>query len=220
MRRPYVIIMSASTVDGRIASGVGYSRLSCPFDLRRLHEARASVDAVIVGANTVIIDDPSLLVRYVPKAKDPIRVIVDGKLRVRPEAKVFNTKEAPTVLATTEMAPRELLRRFEEIGVEVWVLGKDKVDLGLLLARLHEERGVRRVLVEGGGRLNWEFIHAGLVDELRLTITPYVFGSGTSFIEGPGYPTTREGPRLRLRSVKICECGNEVVTEWLVDHGS
>ncbi len=217
MMRPYVIIVSAMSIDGRIASKIGYSRLSCPFDLKRLHEVRASVDAIMVGANTVINDDPSLTPRYVKAEKNPIRVVIDGRLRIPTTAKVIRDGEAPTIIVTTEMAPREKALEIARFGVEVWVMGRDRVDLGKTLERLYVERGVRKVLVEGGGRLNWELIKEGLVDEIRLTVSPYVFGAGTSFIEGEGYPTTSEGPRLRLRSVSVCECGNEVVLDYVVD---
>jgi len=214
MSKPYVIIMSASTIDGRIASGVGYSRLSCPFDLRRLHEVRASVDAVMVGANTVVMDNPSLLPKYAQHSKKPIRVIVDGTLRIPVSAKVITDGEATTIIATTERAPREKLR-FIEGRAMVWIMGKERVNLGELLRKLYEI-GVRSILVEGGGRLNWEILREGLVDEIRLTITPYIFGSGTSFMEGEGYVTTRENPIIRLIHVELCECGNEVITRWRV----
>ncbi|WP_069807255.1 2,5-diamino-6-(ribosylamino)-4(3H)-pyrimidinone 5'-phosphate reductase [Vulcanisaeta thermophila] len=218
MPRPYVIIVSASSIDGRIASKTGYSRLSCPFDLKRLHEVRASVDAIMVGANTVIMDNPSLTPRYVKAPKNPIRVVIDGRLRIPLNANVVVNKEAPTVIVTTNKAPRDKVEELIRRGVEVWLMGEDRVDLRGVLERLYEERGVRRVLVEGGGHLNWELIKEGLADEIRLTVTPYVFGAGTSFLEGNGYPTTTEGPRLRLEGVRVCECGNEVVITWRVIH--
>ncbi|PVU72604.1 2,5-diamino-6-(ribosylamino)-4(3H)-pyrimidinone 5'-phosphate reductase [Vulcanisaeta sp. SCGC AB-777_J10] len=215
--RPYVIIVSAMSIDGRIASKTGYSRLSCPFDLKRLHEVRASVDAIMVGANTVINDDPALTPRYVKADRNPIRVVIDGRLRIPITARVITNKEAPTIIVTTESAPANKLAEIKGLGVEVWVVGKERVDLGKTLERLYTERGVRRVLVEGGGHLNWQLIKEGLVDEVRLTVSPYVFGSGTSFLEGEGYPTTSEGPRLRLVSVRVCECGNEVVLDYVVN---
>nr|WP_188603892.1 2,5-diamino-6-(ribosylamino)-4(3H)-pyrimidinone 5'-phosphate reductase [Vulcanisaeta souniana] len=219
MNRPYVIIVSAATLDGRIASKTGYSRLSCPFDLKRLHEVRASVDAIMVGANTVINDDPTLTPRYVKAIKNPIRVVIDGKLRIPLTAKVVTNKEAPTIIVTTEQADRNKTAQLINMGVEVWVMSKERVNLRDVLDRLFMEKGVKKVLVEGGGRLNWELIKEGLVDEVRLTISPYVFGAGTSFIEGEGYPTTMEGPRLRLKSVNMCECGNEVLLDYVIEKG-
>jgi len=218
MTKPYVIIVSAATIDGRIASKTGYSRLSCPFDLRRLHEVRASVDAIIVGANTIINDDPSLTPRYVKANKNPIRVVIDGRLRIPLTARIVVNKEAPTIIVTTESAPIDKVMALKNNGVDVWIIGKDRVNLRETLERLYEEKGVRRVLVEGGGHLNWELIKEGLVDEIRLTISPYVFGAGTSFIEGEGYPTTIEGPKLRLKSANICECGQEVILNYVIEN--
>lgn len=220
MPRPYVVIVSAVTIDGRIASKTGYSRLSCPFDLKRLHEVRASVDAIMVGANTVIMDNPSLTPRYVKAVKNPIRVIIDGRLRIPLNANVVVNREAQTIVVTTNKAPSDKVEELRRRGVEVWFMGYDKVDLRRTLERLYDEKDVRRVLVEGGGHLNWELIKEGLIDEIRLTVSPYVFGAGTSFLEGNGYPTTAEGPRLRLDSVKVCECGNEVIITWRVMHGT
>lgn len=220
MGRPYVIIVSAASIDGRIASRTGYSRLSCPFDLKRLHEVRASVDAIMVGANTVINDDPALTPRYVKAVRNPIRVVIDGRLRIPLTARVVTNREAPTIVVTTESAPGDKVERLRGLGVEVWVMGRDRVDLRRTLERLYEEKGVRKVLVEGGGHLNWELVYEGLVDEVRLTISPYIFGSGTSFMEGLGYPTTSEGPRLRLSWVKVCECGNEVVLDYIIERES
>lgn len=131
--RPYVIIVSAMSIDGRIASKTGYSRLSCPFDLKRLHEVRASVDAIMVGANTIINDDPALTPRYVKADRNPIRVVIDGRLRIPITARVITNKEAPTIIVTTESAPANKLAEIKGLGVEVWVVGKERVDLGKTL---------------------------------------------------------------------------------------
>ncbi|MEM3326316.1 MAG: dihydrofolate reductase family protein, partial [Thermoproteus sp.] len=98
--RPYVYLAAAITIDGRIASKTGFSRLSCPIDLKRLHALRAKVDAVLVGARTVLVDNPRLTVRYV-EGRNPIRVVVDGSLSLPPDLRVFD-KSAPTIVLTTE----------------------------------------------------------------------------------------------------------------------
>ncbi|RLF21566.1 MAG: 2,5-diamino-6-(ribosylamino)-4(3H)-pyrimidinone 5'-phosphate reductase, partial [Thermoprotei archaeon] len=91
MPKPRVVVFSTMTVDGRIASRTRFSQLSCPHDLRRLHELRASSDAVMVGANTVIIDDPSLRLKYV-EGRNPDRIVVDGLLRTPLSARVYTLK--------------------------------------------------------------------------------------------------------------------------------
>lgn len=141
-------------------------------------------------------------------------------MRIPLTAKVVTNKEAPTIIVTTEQADRNKIAQLMNMGVEVWVMGKERINLRDVLERLFMEKNVRRVLVEGGGHLNWELIkEGGLVDEVRLTISPYVFGgAGISFIEGEGYPTTMEGgPRLRLKSVNVCECGNEVLLDYVIE---
>jgi 2,5-diamino-6-(5-phosphoribosylamino)pyrimidin-4(3H)-one reductase (EC 1.1.1.-) len=210
--RPYVYLAAATTIDGRIASATGFSRLSCPHDLRRLHALRASVDAVIVGANTAIVDNPRLTVRYV-EGRNPIRVLIDGALRAPPNLRIFDTS-APTLVFTTTRASPEKIEELRSRGVEVHVVDGESVDPATVLQTLYK-RGVRKVLLEGGGKTNWEFLKRCLVDEIILTITPYLFGNGVSPIDGEGYSTTEEAPfSLSLISIKLCECGREVVLTY------
>lgn len=212
--KPYVYLAVATTIDGRIASKDGYSRLSCPADLKRLHALRAKVDAVIVGANTAVVDNPRLTVRYV-EGRNPTRVLIDGRLKAPTTLRLFD-KSAPTIVFTTERAPPEKVAQLREMGVDVYVYSGDAVDPRWVLEKL-SERGVKSVLLEGGGRLNWQFLHMCLVDEIYLTVTPYVFGGGVSAVEGPGYSNTEEMPyELHLASIKMCECGREVVLNYKV----
>ncbi|MEM0369209.1 MAG: 2,5-diamino-6-(ribosylamino)-4(3H)-pyrimidinone 5'-phosphate reductase [Pyrobaculum sp.] len=212
--KPYVYLAVATTIDGRIASKTGYSRLSCPYDLKRLHALRARVDAVVVGANTAVVDNPRLTVRYV-EGRNPIRVLIDGRLKAPLTLRLFD-KSAPTLVFTTSKAPVEKISQLEEAGVEVYVYQGEEVDPRWVLEKLRE-RGVSSVLVEGGGRVNWQFLHMCLVDEIILTLTPYVFGSGVSAVEGVGYVDIEEMPYvLQPVSIKLCECGREVVVNYRV----
>lgn len=213
--RPYVYLVAAVTIDGRIASKTGYSKLSCPIDLRRLHELRGRVDAVMVGAGTVRVDNPRLTVRYV-QGKNPVRVVVDGALSLSPEMRVFDNS-APTILLTTERAPREKVDVFARKGVRVVQFPGDSVPLREALEMLYKE-GVKTVLVEGGGHVNWQILSQCLADELIITVTPYAFGAGTSLLEGQGYADTESAPfKLRLISAEVCECGQEVVLRYKVE---
>ncbi|MEZ0320183.1 MAG: 2,5-diamino-6-(ribosylamino)-4(3H)-pyrimidinone 5'-phosphate reductase [Pyrobaculum sp.] len=212
--RPYVYLAAAVTLDGRIASATGFSKLSCPHDLKRLHEMRARVDAVVVGAKTAIVDNPRLTVRYA-EGRNPIRVLIDGLLKAPTNLRIFD-KSAPTIVYTTTKAPQEKVEALKKVGVEVVVMSHDQVPPGEVLKNLYS-RGVRKVLIEGGGKTNWQFLSNCLVDELIITITPYVFGNGVSLLEGSGYATTEEAPfSLSLSSVKLCQCGQEVVLTYKV----
>lgn len=213
--RPYVYLAAAITIDGRIASKTGFSRLSCPVDLKRLHALRAKVDAVLVGAKTVLVDNPRLTVRYV-EGRNPIRVVVDGSLSLPPDLRVFDNS-APTIVLTTERAPPERIAALESRGVKVLKFPSGSVPLREALEALYS-MGVKSVLVEGGGHVNWQMLSQCLVDELIITVTPYAFGSGTSLLEGPGYKDVDEAPfRLELKSAEVCECGQEVVLRYRVN---
>lgn len=212
--RPYVYLVAATTIDGRIASYTGYSRLSCPYDLKRLHSIRASVDAIIVGANTAIVDNPRLTVRYV-EGKNPMRVLIDGALRAPLTLRIFDSS-APTVVFTTHKAPQDKIHELQKRGVKIYITEGETVDPAYVLDTLYKQ-GVKKVLLEGGGRTNWEFLSKCLVDEIILTVTPYVFGRGVSLVEGAGFATTEDMPfALTLHSIKLCECGQEVVLKYHV----
>ncbi|MEM2874973.1 MAG: 2,5-diamino-6-(ribosylamino)-4(3H)-pyrimidinone 5'-phosphate reductase [Candidatus Hadarchaeales archaeon] len=197
MRRPYVILNSAMSVDGKIATMTGDSALSCEEDLRRLHCLRASVDAVMVGAGTIISDNPSLTVRMV-RGRNPIRVVVDGRCRIPLKSRVLN-RSARTVVAVSGKAPKKKVNALRKMGVDVIVMGKREVDLSRLLSELHS-RGVRKMLLEGGSMLNWEMLSRGLVDELRIAVAPVVLGGKDAkpLVGGKGFERVSEGLRLEF----------------------
>ena len=208
---PRVVIFSTMTIDGRIASKTGYSQLSCPHDLKRLHELRAQCDAVMVGANTVIIDDPSLRLKYV-EGKNPDRVVVDGLLRTPLTARVYTLKISKTIVLTTESAPQEKVKRLREMDVDVLLLSeRPPIDMRKAMEVLGS-LGYRTIMVEGGGDLIWHLFKDRVVNELRVTIAPYIFGGrdAVSLVMGEGFSTTDESPIFELKSVSRCQCGNEV----------
>jgi len=211
MGPPRVVIFSTMTIDGRIASKTRYSQLSCPHDLRRLHELRAQCDAVMVGANTVIIDDPSLRLKYV-EGKNPDRVIVDGLLRTPLTARVYTLKISKTIVLTTESAPQEKVEKLREMGVHVLLLSeRPPINMKKAMEVLGS-LGYRTIMVEGGGDLIWHLFKDRVVNELRVTIAPYIFGGrdAVSLVMGEGFSTTDESPIFELKSVSRCQCGNEV----------
>jgi 2,5-diamino-6-(ribosylamino)-4(3H)-pyrimidinone 5'-phosphate reductase len=178
---------------------------------------RASCGAVMVGANTVIIDDPSLRLKYV-EGRNPIRIVVDGRLTTPLKARVYDVSIARTILLTTEYAPKDKVDRLREKGVEVIVYrGGPDIDMARAARDLYA-RGIRRVLVEGGGELIWSLLRDRVVDKLYITISPYIFGgrNSVSLVMGEGYRDTSESPNIRLLNVSTCKCGNEVWLEYEV----
>lgn len=198
MARPYTRIFSTMTVDGRIASRTGYSRLSCHEDFDLQHRVRAWADLVVVGSSTALVDDPRLTVRRVP-ARTPLRGVVDSRLRVPPTARLYSIPGA--VLITTADHSGDALLPYARKGARIVRAGRNRVDLVEAWRLLYDELGVRRVMVEGGGSLNYALLEAGLVDEVWITLAPYVFGAGRSVFEGPGFPGGSDTARLRVLGV-------------------
>ena len=211
MGRPRVTVYVTASIDGRIASWRGDSRLSCPYDLRRLHAARAASDAVMVGANTVRIDDPLLTVRLV-RGANPLRIIVDGALRSPLSSRVYSIEPWNTLVLASRSAPRNRVEALRNKGVEVVILeGDGRIDMSEALGLLYD-RGVRSLLVEGGGELIWSLASQGLIDEMRVTWSPVILGGlkATPMVGGLGFEKVSEALRLRLVSASICECGDEI----------
>ena len=180
--RPYTTIFSTMTVDGRIADETGFSRLSCEEDFRLLHEARAQNDAIMVGSRTVLSDDPRLNVRLT-RGRDPLRIVVDSRLIVPLNAKIFRGR-GKSILVTTEDHEPDVIAQYERAGIGVIQVGHGRVDLSEALNVLANKYGVRRLLVEGGGGLNYALLSGCLVDEIRVTVAPFVFGNGVSLFRG------------------------------------
>ena len=198
--RPFVILNAAMSLDGKIATFTGDSRMSSPSDMRRVHRLRASVDAIMVGLRTLLRDDPKLTVRFV-KAPKPYRIIVDSNALSPPSSYVVRTaREIPTIIAVTSRAPKKRIEGLKKMGVTVIVCGRGPlVSLILLLNRLRR-LGIRRILLEGGGTLNWSMLSNQLVDEISVAITPRILGgsSATTLIEGKGNALVRDAIQLKL----------------------
>jgi 3,4-dihydroxy 2-butanone 4-phosphate synthase/GTP cyclohydrolase II len=199
--RPYVVLKYAQSLDGRIATGAGDSKwISSPQERRVAHALRAACDAVLVGAGTVLADDPLLTVRMVPGAS-PIRVVLDTGLRVPPDAQVFGPEATTIVLTATGADPgrREALRR-RGVKVEVVAGGPGGVDLAAGLDRLLA-LGIRCLLVEGGSRVLTSALRARLADRVVVAVAPVLLGTGTDAVGDLGAGLVSDGLRLVDRSV-------------------
>lgn len=214
-RRPYVTISAAATVDGKIATKSGDSRLSSARDLAMVHRLRAASDAILVGRKTVLADDPRLTVRYA-RGPNPARVVLDPAGRTPSSSRIIRTcGSVPTIVVVTGRALAEDRARLEEAGATVLVEGGDRICLRLLLERLYG-MGVGTLLVEGGGRTIWEFVAEGMFDEISLTISPHIAGGvGTGLVAGDGFAGVADGPALKLLSARVR--GDEVVLRYSRD---
>ncbi|RIK62035.1 MAG: bifunctional diaminohydroxyphosphoribosylaminopyrimidine deaminase/5-amino-6-(5-phosphoribosylamino)uracil reductase RibD [Planctomycetota bacterium] len=194
-RRPYVILKWAQSIDGRIATRTGDSKWITSLESRRAaHALRARVDAVVVGVNTVLADDPDLTARLVRPRRIATRVILDARLRTPATARVVQTADCvPTLIATTSQgwARAGIRRRLESAGCEIIRLpgGREGVALPALLRALHVRR-MTNVLVEGGGRVLGGFLDEALADEAVVFVAPRLIGGEAA----PG-PLRGVGPR-------------------------
>lgn len=197
MERPFVVLNSAMTVDGKISSVGGDSDISCELDLDRVHKLRAEMDAIMVGIGTVLSDDPELTVRR-SSGENPLRVVVDSEVRTPLEANVLDDSSS-TLIAASRRADEERVRKVRSESVEVLIVGEQEVDLEMLLEKL-ESRGIESVLLEGGSTLNWGMFNEGLVDEVRVNVRPCIVGGSEAktLVDGSGFERISNGISLEL----------------------
>lgn len=217
--RPHVVLVSEVTVDGKLTVTRGASsKLLMQFMSHEaevlLHRIRADSDAIMVGSNTIRIDNSFLTVRHVP-GKNPIRVIPSSRADISPDANVFSD-DSPTIIAVSEQADPDRVAILEQKGAIIEVIGKDKVDLELLLSRLASEYGVKQLMIEGGSTLNGQMFSLGLIDEIVLIHLPFIAGgTDTPSLVG-GLPTRSVDDLIRLELKKNYLAGENLITEYLV----
>jgi len=215
--RPHVLMMSEITVDGKLTLKRGASskilmRYMAPETELLLHRTRAEYDAIMVGANTIRIDNSFLTVRLV-EGKSPLRVIPSNRADIPPGANILGP-DARTVIAVSEAAPKENVARLRENGVDVVVVGEREVDLPGLMSILKRDYGVGRMMIEGGPTLNWSMLNHHLVNEIRLIHLPFIVGGADtpSLVGGMHIETEEEMFRLSLKRHYMC--GSNLITEW------
>ena len=207
---PEIILSAAVSIDGKIATVTGNSTLSSHTDMKRVHKLRSTVDAIIIGKNTLNQDNPLLTVRHVP-GKNPTRIIIDSKGTISPKSKIIQTAhKVSTIIVTTEKISKKNYLRLINNSIEVIISGKNHVSLKRLMSELYK-RDIKSVLLEGGGITNWEFFKHDLVNKIIVTITPYILGGSktVSLVEGSGFTKILSSPKFTLK--KVTRIGDELV---------
>ncbi|MER7245727.1 dihydrofolate reductase family protein [Kribbella sp. NPDC000426] len=219
--RPYVLLSVAASIDGYIDDNTSERLLlSNDEDFDRVDEVRASVDAILVGANTIRRDNPRLLVRSDDRRKrrldaglteSPIKVTLSATGHFDPTSKFFSTGDvAKIVYVPTSAAPRAT----DAVGdVSTVVDAGPKVDPVFVLEDL-ADRGIKRLMVEGGGTIHTQFLSAGLADEIQLVVAPFFVGDSTAprFVGDAHFP---QSPANRMSLADVQQIGDVVLLRYL-----
>ncbi|HUA67356.1 MAG TPA: RibD family protein [Candidatus Saccharimonadales bacterium] len=225
LKLPFVLVNMAMTADGKIAT---VNRAVSSFGSARDHEhllaLRATADAVMAGARTVdsapinLGPGPAKFRRHRLKqglAEYPLRVIVSRSGSVNPRAKIFQYHFSPILILTTHRAGSSRLKRLRTVADAVKICGRDEINFNAALRWLRKEWRVKRLLCEGGGELNAALFRDGLVNELHLTICPFIFGGDAPTIaEGQGFSRLADAERFRPKSIR--RIGDELFTTFSI----
>ncbi len=203
---PYTFMLVAVSLDGKIAprrrpgqvNPVGPS-LIAPEVMQLHNQQRACADAIMVGLNCILLDD-SRLTRRDGAGRNPTRIVLDSLREIPLTAKVLGA-DAPTIVAVTQDAPADRVAALKRRAAQIVTAGRGRfVDLPQLMNVLHEDFGIRRLLVEGGGTVHRSMIAAGLYDELHLILCPFVIGGASSItpVQRAAFWPRGQVPKYRL----------------------
>lgn len=227
MNRPHVTINTAITADGKIDSAIRQgAAISSATDMARMDQLRADSDAILVGGQTLIYQDPRLTIKSAALSEErvkrglaphPIKVALASAANISPNSRFMTFGPARRLIFTTPRTPAEKLSALKAAGAEIFILGETRVDLAAALDTLYG-LGVRHLFVEGGGTIIAEFFRLGVVDELLLYIGAKIFGgaSAPTLVDGPGF-LPEDAPRLKLLSVKALDDEGGILVHYKVE---
>jgi 2,5-diamino-6-(ribosylamino)-4(3H)-pyrimidinone 5'-phosphate reductase len=207
MKKPYVLINCAMSIDGKISlPSKKQMKISGKKDLKRMFELRNQSDGILVGINTVLSDNPKLTIKkeYVKNIKQPVRIILDSNCKTPENSYVVDNK-AKTWIVTSKKS-----RNIYGKNVEIIISKKNKnglIDLQYLLNSLYQ-RGIKKLMVEGGGTVIWNFLKEKLVDDLYIYVSPIIIGGKNTptVVDGSGIKNQNE--KILLKLIKISELGS------------
>ncbi|MEH7612581.1 bifunctional diaminohydroxyphosphoribosylaminopyrimidine deaminase/5-amino-6-(5-phosphoribosylamino)uracil reductase RibD [Gottfriedia acidiceleris] len=204
---PFVVMKSASTLDGKIATHSSDSKWITSAEARNdVHQLRNEIGAILVGVNTVLKDNPELTTR-IPNGRNPVRVILDSTLKIPLESKVVTDQQAETWIFTSQKHSEQKRSELENLGVKVFVTSDlSRVDLNEMLKVLGEH-SISSLLVEGGGEVNASFMNQNLVDKVIVYLAPKLIGgkNAPTFLEGTGLD--KMGQAIELEEIELTKIG-------------
>ncbi len=215
--RPWVVLKSAISLDGKIATAGGHSQwITGPEARERVHRMRDRVDAILVGPGTVLKDNPRLTTRLKKgRGKNPARVILDSRFQIPLKARVFHHADRETVIyATSNKAPVSRVRRLRDRGVDVRLFPENngKISLKSLMRQLGKME-ITSVMIEGGGGLNASALQEKIVDKAILFLAPRLIGGDAApgMVGGPGIKHLRQA--WSIKNLMVTPVG----ADWMVE---
>ncbi|HAQ07686.1 MAG TPA: bifunctional diaminohydroxyphosphoribosylaminopyrimidine deaminase/5-amino-6-(5-phosphoribosylamino)uracil reductase RibD [Bacillus bacterium] len=201
---PFVTLKTAISLDGKIATVTGESKWITSEESRKdVHQFRHTHDAILVGVNTVIKDNPSLTTRLDTGGKNAIRVILDTKLRTPIESRVVHDRLAETIIVTGAEVDPAIVKLFNDRGIEILTLEKNEVAIPEILKKLGE-RGITSVFVEGGAEVQGSFLTGLAFQQVITYIAPKLIGgkAAPATFGGEGIPKLEDSVSLEIKEVK------------------
>lgn len=210
-KRPYVMIKVAMSADGRIATKTGDSKYITSKEARAyVHKLRTEVDAVMVGLNTVLRDNPELTPRLF-KGKDPMKIVVDSRLKIPRNCNLMK-EPAKLIIATTKKAPKAEIKKLQQKGINVIITGSKNgmVDPQDLMKQLGKHE-ITSVMIEGGSELNSSAINARVVDKILMFAAPKLIGNGLGAIGNLGINKINKA--INLKNPETRKVGKDLLIE-------
>ena len=210
--KPFVALKTAMSLDGKIATASGKSQWITNEKSRyEGHRLRDIYDGILVGINTVLQDNPSLTTRLREyQGKNPVRIVLDSKARLPLASKLATDGAARTIVAVSAKAPADRVEALKKAGLEILTAGTDMVDAAELMNQLGA-MGITSILVEGGGRVNFSLLEAGLVDRVYAFVAPKLIGGSKALtpVEGTGFDKLSQA--VELVDIKTRLLGDDVM---------
>jgi len=173
-----VTLKAAATVDGKIATGSGHSKwITGDAARRKAHQLRHENDAILVGINTVLTDDPELTVRGIEKGRSPVRIVLDSKARIPEQSRLFQNDGVPVIIITGNKAPSRIWPDLAEL--KIIEAPEETPDILWVLSEL-KKLGLKSLLVEGGSLIHASFLKSNCVDQLAIFMAPKIIGGQDS----------------------------------------
>lgn len=211
---PYVVMKYAMTMDGKIATYTGKSKwITGDSSRKRVHEDRHRYSGIMVGVETVLLDNPMLDCR-IENSKNPVRIVCDTNLRTPIGSKIVNTaSEIPTIIATCENNKYKQ-KLYKDKGCKIIVISRknNHVDLKELMTKLGEEK-IDSILLEGGGTLNWSALNSGIVNKVQAYIAPKIFGGVGAKTPISGIGVDEPNNSFCLSNPKIIRIDEDILIE-------